>query len=87
MVRSRTDKKGRPPPTPASRTIIDHVSQTRDGILCANAMTDERFGDSDKAGSIPSLGLRSVLCVPVIAHGDGYTIADARIILGAGGAT
>ncbi|MCK4658383.1 MAG: FHA domain-containing protein [Phycisphaerae bacterium] len=68
VVRCRSDKGKDKPKIIASRTIINHVRETRHGILCANAMTDQRFTDGDNGGSIHGLGLRSVLCVPIIAH-------------------
>ncbi|MCP4593094.1 MAG: FHA domain-containing protein [bacterium] len=58
------------PRVTASHTILNHVRGTKNGILCANAMTDQRFAEGGKAESIHSLGLRSVLCVPIIAHDD-----------------
>ncbi len=53
-----------------SRTIIDHVIQNKEGVLCANAMTDERFTSGKKSGSIQNYGLQSVICVPIIARDD-----------------
>lgn len=67
IVRFRNDDKGRPKIV-TSQTIINHVLKTRDGVLCANAMTDLRFSQQSKQDSIHSLGLRSILCVPIIAH-------------------
>jgi two-component system, NtrC family, sensor kinase len=51
-----------------SRTVINHVIETRSGVLCANATADERFGRIGAAASLHSLGLRSVICVPIMAH-------------------
>ena len=51
-----------------SHTIINHVLETKEGVLCANAMTDERFAEDAAGGSIHRLGLRSVICVPVLAR-------------------
>ena len=70
VMRRRAEKKGDQRKVTASRTIINHVRNTRNGVLCANAMTDRRFANGDKAGSIHSLGLRSVLCVPIITHDE-----------------
>ena len=70
VVRRRAEKKREQPKVTTSRTIINHVRRTKNGVLCANAMTDRRFADGDKAGSIHSLGLRSVLCVPIITHDE-----------------
>ena len=43
IVRYRNREPGRRPKIAASQTIVEHVLKTRDGVLCANAMTDERF--------------------------------------------
>ncbi len=52
-----------------SRTIINQVVDQRSGVLCANAVTDERFGgDGNLAASIQQLALRSVICVPIVGH-------------------
>lgn len=49
----------------ASRTIMEHVTQTREGVLCTNVTNDERF----RAGkSIHDMGLRSVICAPIVAR-------------------
>jgi len=53
-----------------SQTLINHVLRTREGVLCANAMTDERFSDAARSESIARLGLRSVICVPILAHDE-----------------
>ena len=74
VVRYQTKKKGRPAPITTSRTIIRHVLQKKEGILCTNAMKDQRFtGDdaastSGKEDSIHNYNLRSVICVPIMAH-------------------
>jgi signal transduction histidine kinase len=44
------------------------VLKTRDGVLCANAMTDERFHGENNQDSIHRLGLRSIVCVPIVAR-------------------
>ncbi|MFN0136573.1 MAG: ATP-binding protein [Phycisphaerae bacterium] len=49
----------------ASRTIINHVVESREGVLCSNAVEDERF----RAGkSVHALNLRSVICAPIVAR-------------------
>ena len=46
----------------ASRTIIDHVIKSGDGVLSSNAMADPRF----RAGrSVHDMGIRSCLCAPI----------------------
>ena len=49
----------------ASRTIINHVLLTGEGVLSSNAMADRRFS---KGKSVHSLGIRSALCVPIKAR-------------------
>jgi signal transduction histidine kinase len=49
----------------ASRTIINHVLKTGEGVLSTNAMTDKRFSAGK---SIHSMGIRSALCVPIKAR-------------------
>jgi signal transduction histidine kinase len=68
IVRYRSREKGRRPKIATSSTIINHVLKTRDGVLCANALTDDRFGSENKQDSIHRLGLRSIICVPIIAR-------------------
>lgn len=50
----------------ASRAIMNHVLDTRDGVLCSNAIADQRFKGSGKP--IAELGTRSVICVPILAR-------------------
>ena len=49
----------------ASRTIINHVIQSGEGVLSSNAMADRRFS---KGRSVQDLGIRSALCVPIKAR-------------------
>ncbi len=53
-----------------SRKIIKHVLETRDGVLCANTMTDRRFCGEDPQDSIHRLGLCSIICVPIVSRGE-----------------
>jgi len=53
----------------ASRSIVDHVIDKREGVLCSNAMNDERF-NSPGDTAIQAIGLSSIICVPMIAHED-----------------
>jgi signal transduction histidine kinase len=57
-----------------SRTIINHVLEKREGVLCANAMTDQRFADDSKEGSIHRMRLHSVICVPILTHDEVHGI-------------
>jgi serine phosphatase RsbU (regulator of sigma subunit)/pSer/pThr/pTyr-binding forkhead associated (FHA) protein len=52
-----------------SRTIADKVVQEKVSILTQNALSDPRF---DRQQSIISLGIRSVMCVP-LWHDDNVT--------------
>ena len=49
----------------ASRTIVNHVLNTGEGVLSSNAMADKRFS---KGKSVHNLGIRSALCVPIKAR-------------------
>jgi two-component system, NtrC family, sensor kinase len=49
----------------ASRTIINHVLTTAQGVLSSNAMADKRFSSGK---SVHNLGIRSALCVPIKAR-------------------
>ena len=51
-----------------SRTIINHVVKRCEGVLCTNAMGDQRFTSDNQEDSIYRYGLTSVICVPIIAH-------------------
>ncbi len=68
VVRYRSRDRGKRPRIATSRTIVNHVLKTKDGVLCANALTDDRFGGDNKQDSIHRLGLRSIICVPIIAR-------------------
>jgi two-component system, NtrC family, sensor kinase len=67
VVRHRTPARQRTKIT-TSRRIINHVLRTKEGVLCTNAQTDMRFGADQKDSSIHQLGLRSVICVPILSH-------------------
>lgn len=49
----------------ASRTILNHVLTSREGVLSSNAVSDKRFRSGK---SVQNLGMRSVICVPVVAR-------------------
>jgi len=68
------------PKIEASRTIINHVITTGEGVLSSNAMSDQRFS---KGKSVHNLGIRSALCVPIKARKlDATTDANANAIIG-----
>jgi signal transduction histidine kinase/pSer/pThr/pTyr-binding forkhead associated (FHA) protein len=56
---------GESPKIHASRTIINHVLSTGQGVLSSNAMADRLFS---KSKSVHDLGIRSALCVPIKAR-------------------
>jgi two-component system NtrC family sensor kinase len=49
----------------ASRTIIQHVIDSREGVLCSNAEGDKRFTSGK---SVQNLAMRSVICCPIVAR-------------------
>jgi signal transduction histidine kinase len=61
-------------PIHASRTIINHVVQTGEGVLSSNAMADKRFSAGK---SVHDMGIRSALCVPIKARRLDARVTDA----------
>lgn len=49
----------------ASRTILNHVIETREALLCSNVLGDRRF---ESGKSIHNLGMRSLICAPIVAR-------------------
>ena len=49
----------------ASRTIINHVVDARQGVLCSNVVADKRF---QSGKSVQNLAMRSVICAPIVAR-------------------
>lgn len=49
----------------ASRTILNHVVQSREGVLCSNVLADARF---QSGKSVHNMGMRSVICAPIVAR-------------------
>jgi signal transduction histidine kinase len=49
----------------ASQTILQHVVESREGVLCSNVVTDKRFRSGESAQNI---GMRSVICAPIAAR-------------------
>jgi signal transduction histidine kinase len=70
IVRYHRNEHGRRQKIVTSQTIINHVLKTKDGVLCANAMTDDRFRGDSNHDSVHHLGLRSIICVPIVARGE-----------------
>ena len=56
------EKADEPEKFHASRTIVNHVMSSGEGVLSSNAMTDQRFS---KGKSVHNMGIRSALCVPI----------------------
>ncbi len=48
-----------------SRTILDHVVNTKEGVLTSNAQDDARW---EQAESIANLGVQEAICVPMIGR-------------------
>lgn len=66
VVRFRQRKTGREPEgIIASRTIVNHVAENKQGVLCSNVVADERFLSGK---SVQNLGMRSVICAPIVAR-------------------
>ncbi len=70
VVRFKTpaDNDNNKPKITTSRRIVNHVIRAKEGVLCANAQTDDRFGEDTSDSSIHRLGLRSVICVPILTR-------------------
>jgi len=82
----------------ASRTIVDHVARSRQGVLLSDVQGDERFRSGK---SVQNLTLRSVICAPIVAreqvlgviHLDcpitrhAYNEADLRLVTAVGNQT
>jgi len=47
---------------PISRTIVNEVIEKQVGVLCSNAMSDNRFTSGK---SVHEFGIRSAICVPI----------------------
>jgi len=61
-----------------SHTIVSYVAEQREGVLTANAMSDERFQSGE---SVVKHGIRSALCVPLLGRQEllGTIYVDTRI--------
>jgi signal transduction histidine kinase len=68
IVRCRSKKDNEKVRIATSRSVINHILETKEGVLCANAQNDARFGAGAKDSSLHRMGLRSVICVPILAH-------------------
>ncbi|MHB1844975.1 MAG: adenylate/guanylate cyclase domain-containing protein [Deltaproteobacteria bacterium] len=79
-VRRRTGQKEQE--VKVSATLLDRVVKTREGVLTADAIMDERFVSSK---SIVAQGIRSAMAVPLISQGEvrGVLFLDTRERTGA----
>ncbi|MBL7140622.1 MAG: FHA domain-containing protein [Planctomycetes bacterium] len=50
------------PPICVSKTIINYVMRSGEGVLTTNAMQDQRFEEGE---SVQDFGIRSAICVPI----------------------
>lgn len=66
-----------------SRTVIDHVLKNRQGVLVADASSDERFRGGE---SIARYQIREVICVPMKGRHEtvGVLFLDTRMNTGSG---
>ncbi len=66
-----------------SRTVIDHVLKQRQGVLVADASSDERFRGGE---SIARYQIREVICVPMKGRHEtvGVLFLDTRMNTGSG---
>ncbi|MBN1436091.1 MAG: FHA domain-containing protein [Sedimentisphaerales bacterium] len=48
-----------------SHTIVNHVMEKQEGVICSNAMRDPRFA---KGKSVHDYAIHSALCVPITVH-------------------
>lgn len=68
VVRFHGRKSKEAPPVEnimTSRTILNHVVNSREGVLCTNVVGDRRFQNER---SVQNLGMRSVICAPIVAR-------------------
>jgi len=63
LHRSGTDNKS----MAVSRTIVDHVINIRQAVISDDAKGDSRF---DARQSIVQIGIRSIMCVPIISQSN-----------------
>lgn len=71
VIRYRQQDKDEENQLEVSKTIVQHVLDKAEGVLSSNAMADYRFGPSD---SVRTFGIRSAICVPIIAHDKKYGV-------------
>lgn len=57
--------EGSAKPITISRTILEHVISTKEGVLTGNAQDDSRWQEAE---SVNSLGVREAICVPMLGR-------------------
>lgn len=64
-----------------SQSILRQVVESGEPLVLRDAMQDNRFGEAE---SVVILGLRSIMCVPLVSHGDttGAIYVENRSIRG-----
>jgi len=77
VARFRCEINNQRPCIEVSEKITSHVLGKRDGVLCRDAISDERFANNSSQDSIHRLGLRSVICVPIVANDHVYGLLHA----------
>lgn len=70
VVRYRHRPRGQRDRITTSQRIINMVVEKREGVLCTNAMTDQRFASKELGGSIADFGLVSVICAPILVRDE-----------------
>ncbi len=77
VARFRREINNQKPSIEVSEKITQRVLDIRDGVLCSNAIGDKRFATNSSQDSIHRLGLRSVICVPILAHDHVFGLLHA----------
>jgi two-component system NtrC family sensor kinase len=77
----KSSKQAGEKPLQISRTILDHVLQTRESILTSDAQMDDRW---TSAASIAGLGVHEAICVPMLGrYGvQGVIYVDTKVSAG-----
>ncbi|XWX05527.1 ATP-binding protein (plasmid) [Aggregatilineales bacterium SYSU G02658] len=65
--RVKLNRDGSVPQEEVSAAILNHVWQTHDPLIIYDAVTDPRLAE---AASVRAMGLRSVMCAPLLSQGQ-----------------
>ncbi len=81
VKRCRDDRELKNVKDQVSKSILNKVIETGEPLLLRDAMTDSRFNHAE---SVANLKLRSIMCAPLISHGDtiGAIYVENRSIRG-----